>query len=139
LVASVADTGYADVGAPGSYYKLSAVDVNGNESAFALLAPGAVVAVGGDGGAVTFALEPVLPNPGRAGAMRVAFALPTTAPAMLEWFDVRGRRMASREVGSLGVGRHSIALTGARLAPGSYVVRLRQGAASATRRVTVVE
>ena len=40
LVASLADTGYADVGPSGGYYKLSAVDFNGNESAFALVGPG---------------------------------------------------------------------------------------------------
>ena len=36
LVVSKSDTGYVDTGAAGSYYKLSAVDVNGNESNLAL-------------------------------------------------------------------------------------------------------
>src|SRR5262249_40646440 len=41
LIASPPDTGYADVGPSGRYYKLSAVDVHGNESAHSLLTPSA--------------------------------------------------------------------------------------------------
>lgn len=48
-IASPSDTGYADVGQAGSYYKLSAVDVNGNESGYALLTPAGTTSVpGGD-------------------------------------------------------------------------------------------
>lgn len=39
LIANTSETGYVDVGPAGSYYKLSAVDVNGNESGYTLLSP----------------------------------------------------------------------------------------------------
>src|SRR5262249_13024824 len=45
LIATQISTSYADVGLPGSYYKLSAVDVNGNESGFALVTPDQTTAV----------------------------------------------------------------------------------------------
>ena len=66
----------------------------------------------------------------------VQFALPTAALARLELLDVSGRRVAEREVGSLGAGRHALDLVGGRsLAPGLYLVRLTQGANTRTARV----
>lgn len=50
-----------------------------------------------------------------------------------------GRRIAAREVGSLGAGSHAVALRGARaLAPGIYLLRLSQGARSLTVRGAVL-
>ena len=138
LIATPSDTGYVDVGPAGSYYKLSAVDVNGNESAFAALGPDETVDVG-EGGPLAFALQGLHPNPSRGDRLRVRFVLPSGAPARLEVLDVRGRRVASRDVGSLGAGHHSVDLAnGRRLSPGVYLVRLRQGENVGTTRVVVV-
>ena len=88
---------------------------------------GGAVDVPGDA-PLAFALEPVWPNPARAGALTVRFSLPSTAAARLELLDVAGRRIAAREVGSLGPGRHALDLVeGRSLAPGLYLVCLRQG------------
>ena len=58
----------------------------------------------------------------------MAFALPEARAATLELFDVAGRRVWSRDVGSLGAGEHVVPLRdGPRSAPGLYLVRLRQG------------
>jgi hypothetical protein len=85
---------------------------------------------------LTFALDPVRPNPSRGGALTVRFSLPTAAPARLELLDVAGRRIASHEV---GVGQHTLDLgTGQHLAPGLYLVRLTQGANTRTTRVAVI-
>jgi Bacterial Ig-like domain (group 3)/FG-GAP-like repeat/FG-GAP repeat len=139
LIATRSDTGYADVGPKGSYYKLSAVDLNGNESLFATLGPGNTLAVG-DGGPVAFALEPMRPNPTRGRNLTIEFALVSDAPARIEMLDVSGRRVISREVGPLGPGRHAIALESDRaLPPGLYLVRLTCGPNSRVARVTVVE
>jgi hypothetical protein len=68
------------------------------------------------------------PNPAM-GRLKVSFTLATSAPARLELIDLAGRRVLSREVGSLGAGRHVVPIaTGAGVAPGIYVVRLTQGA-----------
>jgi len=138
LIATRADTGYADVGPGGSYYKLSAVDVNGNESGYATLSPSQIAGVG-DPGPVTFALEPI-PNPSWGGRLTVTFSLPSSGRARLELLDVSGRRVADREVGSLGAGRHVVDLAERRqLPPGLYLVRLTQGADARARRVVLLE
>jgi hypothetical protein len=77
--------------------------------------------------ALEFALRGVRPNPSPRGRLSVEFVLPSAAPAQLELFDVGGRRLARREVGSLGAGRHAVDLSqGLRLRAGRYVVRLSQ-------------
>jgi hypothetical protein len=68
------------------------------------------------------------PNPS-VGALRVAFSLPSAAPATIEVVNVAGRRIARRDVGALGAGEHVIELAGDdRPAPGVYWIRLAQGA-----------
>jgi hypothetical protein len=136
LVAAQPDTGYADAAPPGSYYKLSAVDVHGNESGYSLLSPTATTDVGSL--PTAFALER-LPNPVRGGRLTVTFSLPSDARASLELIDVRGRVVARREVGALGEGSHSVALEGSSRSAGIYFVRLKQGSRSASERVVVLE
>ncbi len=138
LIATRSDTGYTDVGPSGGYYKLSAVDVNGNESGYSLLTPSGTTTVD-DGGPIAFALEGVRPNPLRGQGLVVHFALPADAPARLELLDVGGRRVAARDVGVLGAGRHAVDLApGQALPAGVYLVRLVQGRQSRTSRVEVL-
>ena len=87
-----------------------------------------------------FALEPVRPNPSRGSALTVHFTLPLGTPASLELLDLAGRRIAAREVGSLGAGPHALGLDeGARLAPGLYLLRLTQGASARVTRVALLK
>jgi hypothetical protein len=93
-----------------------------------------------DEGPLSFTLEGVRPNPARGNGLTVVFALPTGASARLELLDVSGRRELSREVGSLGAGRHTVNLAeGRKVAPGLYWVRLTQGANRRAARVAVIE
>ncbi|OGF14586.1 MAG: hypothetical protein A2W00_07300, partial [Candidatus Eisenbacteria bacterium RBG_16_71_46] len=140
FVLATPDTGYLDPGPDGRYYKLTAVDRNDNESPFATFTPNQTVDVEGPGaGSLAFGLEPLRPNPMRGDAMVVHFTLPQAAPARIELLDVAGRRMAAREVGSLGVGRHSVNLAeGRHLAPGIYMVLITQGAERHVRRAVVL-
>ena len=86
------------------------------------------------------ALEGILPNPAVGGRFSVAFALPTNESARLEVMDITGRRVATREVGSLGPGRHQLSLGGGEhLPPGVYLVHLVQAQTSRTARVVVIE
>ena len=139
LVATPPDTGYADVGAAGRFYKLSAVDVHGNESGFAALAPDQTVDVAGDG-TVAFALDGARPNPSTGARLSVSFALPSSnSAATLELIDLAGRRVRSVDVGALGSGRHVVdVLASGRLAPGLYFLRLRQGGHERVERVTLL-
>jgi hypothetical protein len=90
-------------------------------------------------GTVALALDR-LPNPSYRGRLNVAFSLPSGERAMLEVMDVSGRRVAAREVGSLGAGRHTIDLGAEhRLPTGVYFVRLVQGSRVATARMVMIE
>ena len=139
LIAATTDTGRVDPGAAGSYYKLSAVDVNGNESGYATLGPSTIVGVT-DGPALAFALERIRPNPVAAARLALDFVLRDAAPARLELIDVTGRRVVDRAVGELGPGPHRVVLSETRgIAPGVYMVRLTQGANTRTQRVVIMQ
>jgi len=89
---------------------------------------------------LTLAIAPVAANPARGRALVVDVALPSADPARLEVLDVMGRRVATRELGSLGTGRHSVDLgAGQRFAPGVYLLRLTQGNDARVARVTVID
>jgi hypothetical protein len=78
------------------------------------------------------------PNPAR-GHVSVAFALATSESAVLEVFDLAGRSVARRDVGSMGPGSHVLALGPAfRPAPGVYNIRLTQGSRSLRARSVVL-
>jgi hypothetical protein len=87
---------------------------------------------------LAFALHGARPNPSP-GLVSVAFVLPDAASAHLELLDVTGRRVAGRDVGTLGAGSHVVDLTEGRpLAAGVYLVRLSRAGQSLTTRVTVI-
>ena len=138
LIATRSDTGYVDPGTAGSFYKLSAIDVNGNESGFAVLTPGGTADV--QDASLSFALARLAPNPSRGDRLVVRFTLPVAQPARLELLDIGGRLVSRRDVGPLGVGRHAVDLaTGQRLAPGIYHVRLTQGSRVQSARAVVLD
>ena len=88
--------------------------------------------------APVFALRGMQPNPGSHGNF-IHFALPDETPAALELFDLAGRRLWSRDVGSLGAGEHAVRLSdGAWLPPGVYLTRLVQGRQVATVRIAII-
>ncbi len=127
---------------PGSvYYKLTALDHAGNESAPA--ASGAVTGVGeGPVAAAMFALEAAAPNPFSA-ATRIGFDLPREATVRLQVFDVGGRLVRTLVQGSTPAGRHEVTWNGAddagrRASPGVYLYRLRAGTFEATRRTVLL-
>lgn len=88
---------------------------------------------GVEGGAAAFALQPKNPV---TDAFTVRFSLMSSAGATLEAFDVRGRRMLSREVGSRGPGWHMAELGD--LPAGLYLLRLSQAGRSLVSRVAVI-
>ena len=86
-----------------------------------------------------FALEAPQPNPAHAGAeLSVVFHLTDSRPATLLLHDVAGRRMAMREVGALGAGKHTVFLATGRLRAGVYLVRLARAGESRENRVVLI-
>jgi hypothetical protein len=70
----------------------------------------------------------------------VHFALPDAQAAEIALYDVAGRRVAHRTVGSLGPGSHAVNLAAnRRLASGVYVVRFSRGTLVRTARVVSLD
>ncbi len=85
-----------------------------------------------------FHLHGAQPNP-VVGDLVVGFSLVSGEPARLELYDLAGRRVLAREVGTPGPGTHRFLLArGARLPAGLYTLVLSQGAARATARAVVL-
>ncbi len=85
------------------------------------------------------ALRGAYPNPMRRD-LTVALSLPGGGPASLELLDLAGRRVAMREVGSLGAGGHRVTLTTDRaLRPGVYLVRLTHAGQTRSLKVAVLD
>jgi hypothetical protein len=84
------------------------------------------------------ALAGFRPNPAVRN-LNVAFTLPTNEPASLELIDVSGRRVAARDVGSLGPGSHVVSLgRGTDLPAGVYMLRLRQATRTIVTKAAIV-
>ncbi len=107
LLATQSDTGYVDIGPAGSYYKLSAVDVDGNESAYSLLTPSGTTDVGGAGASRTVFLAPPSPNPAR-GNITLRFGMPHEGAVSLRIYDVHGREVGDLAEGQFAAGEHTI-------------------------------
>lgn len=133
-IAATSAPAHADAGPAGRYYKLAAVDVNGNMSAFVLITPEATVGVGA-GGVTALAIAPAGAHPVRDGRLRLSVALPSGSPARIELLDPAGRRVASRSLAAPG--RHMIEFTDAAPAPGVYLARIVQGDDARTTRIIV--
>jgi hypothetical protein len=116
---------FEDRGVPGGRYAYRAGRTNGAgmewSPEFWVTIPAARLAFAGGPAAV------------RRGALDVEFTAPSGTPVMLEAFDVRGRRVASRRVDEVTPGRNVVRLSAPNNSPsGVYFLRLTQ----ADRRVT---
>ena len=88
---------------------------------------------------LTFSLEGAPINPSSGVGMKVVFSQPAAAKAQLELLDIAGRRLAVREVGSLGAGRHTVDMAeGRKMTSGVYWVRLIHGQDKNVVKVVVI-
>ena len=93
----------------------------------------------GPGPPVAFGLAQASSNPGGGEALVFALSLPDGAPAELSLLDAQGREIATSRASMPGGGRITVTVgPGKALAPGIYIVRLRQGARLAWRKVAIV-
>ena len=89
-----------------------------------------------------FALDASYPNP-FAEQTTISYRLDARGPATLEVFDLLGRRVRVLAEGDHSAGQHSVEwdardAAGQTVSNGLYLVRLRAGDASATRRASVL-
>ena len=143
LVVAEADTGFVVAEGPEVFYKLSAVDIHGNESVYALLGPATILAVGTGAAPRELSLAPPHPNPAGVQA-GIAFTLPAAASVSVAVYDMAGRRLRALTSGPLAAGAYDLPFDlrddrGARIASGLYFVRLTAGARTLVRRLAIVE
>ena len=137
LIATTSDPAYVDgSGSQLFAYKLTGVDIHGNESDPALIEPSAQLGI--DPASFRLSLDRARFDAG-ARRLLVDLTLPGAAPATLELLDLGGRRIESRRIEALGAGHHQIELgTGSELRPGMYFVRLIQAGRSLTAKTVVL-
>jgi len=141
-IASQSDTGYVDVGPAGSYYKLSAVDVNGNESAYSLVTPAGTLDAGGTTLPTMVFLAAPSPNPSARGTL-LRFGLPRDAVVSLGIYDVRGRLVRELVSGPQSAGEQQLTWdlrgpSGAAVSDGIYFVQLGVNGIKYSRRIAVI-
>lgn len=127
LVAAPTGTAYNDPAGTLYWYKLSAVDLHGNESGFTTLLPGGT-ADADDVRVARLALGPPSPNPARA-ATRLHFTLTREGAVSLSVYDTAGRRIRVLVEGVLGAGEHALTWNlrddaGREVGAGLYFARL---------------
>jgi hypothetical protein len=143
LIATKSDPDYVDPGPAGSYYKLSALDIHGNESGFALLTPTSTSGVGAGPIPRVLALAEPRPNPAQDGAL-LSFALPSAGSMTLAVYDIGGRRVRTISAGRLEAREYALPFDlrddeGQRVPSGLYFVRLDAGGQTLVRRLAIVE
>jgi hypothetical protein len=104
LIATTTDVAYADAGPFGSYYKLTAVDWNGNESTYALLTP--TQTIDARRSCDRLRARRRAPLTGERWAECSFTSRSDGGAGDARAIDVTGRRLMTRNVGSLGAGRH---------------------------------
>jgi hypothetical protein len=138
-VTSTTGTHFDDAPPPGGFYKLSALDIHGNESAYTTFAF-ATAGVPGLSAPAEFALAMPAPNPART-ATALRFALPRASQVSLAVYDAGGREVRRLADGMCAAGEHAIGWDlrdseGIAVASGVYWIRLRADGRELSRTVT---
>jgi hypothetical protein len=140
-IASPTDTAFIDASCQTYYYRLTAVDIHGNESASTLLLPAGATAVDGTlPRELAFAAPE--PNPAR-DATTLEYALPQDATVRLAIYDLGGRRVRMLASGAEAAGNHVTSWdlrddAGRAVRAGLYFIRFEAEGKSFTRRVMAV-
>jgi hypothetical protein len=82
------------------------------------------------------AVRGIRPQPGGRRVF-LAFSVPKSAPVRLEFIDVAGRRVLSRDLGTLEAGNQLVPLADLDLASGVYVARIVQDGKSASAKAVL--
>ncbi len=142
FVAQLPDTGAADAAGAPYVYKLTAVDVHGNESPVATLIPSGTLSVGDGATRAALSFAAPSPNPAR-GSATLRYSLSARGHVKLALFDAAGRRVATVADGVMEAGEHSATLAlrddaGRELPAGLYLARLEAEGRVLTRRIAAV-
>jgi hypothetical protein len=141
-VASPVDTAFSDAAGSPYYYRLTAVDIHGNESASTLLLPTGALLDAGSGAPTALAFAPPAPNPAR-GSTVLRFALPREAVVRLAIYDLSGRRVRTLAEGAQPAGERAVSWdvrddAGRPLGAGLYFARFEAEGRAFTQRIVAV-
>lgn len=141
FVATLADTGHTDLAGAPYVYKLTAVDIHGNESPVAIVQPTGTTGVTGAPPAGTCEFVIAGENPARASAM-LRLTLGTEARARVAILDLAGRVVRVLVDGPLAAGRHDFSWDGRdaggrRVANGLYFARFESPGRDRVTRVAL--
>jgi len=141
LLATVADTGYADAAGVPYAYKLSAVDAHGNESAAAAIVPNGTLGVH-DIAPASLGFAAPSPNPA-GGELTLDWTLSRAGRVRLSAYDAAGRLVRVLDEGDMAVGAHHATFrmldaSGHALASGIYLLRLEAEGRVLTRRLAAI-
>jgi len=128
--------------ASGYYYKLSAIDVHGNESEFALFSPDNVTGDEASKAPAASYLSQNYPNPFNP-TTRIAFGLSAPGPVSLRIYDATGRLVRVLVEGARSAGTYATIWDGrdsrgVAVASGVYFCRLDAGAFTETRKMALL-
>jgi predicted lipoprotein with Yx(FWY)xxD motif len=145
LVASPCDTTLLDSGwrwSEGYYYKVSAIDIHGNESGFALLSPDGVTGTDTPKAPDASYLAQNYPNPFNP-TTRIAFGLSAPAHVSLRIYDAAGRLVRAlvneeRRAGKYEESWDGRDSNGRSVASGIYFYRLNAGPFESTKKMILV-
>lgn len=139
-IASPTASAYTDPGIPGTFYKVSAVDIHGNESGYASV----TVTTGVESGSPPLTLSFARPHPNPAQQdVALRFTLPRDGWASLRIFDASGRLVRRLVQGVQPAGASTAGWDlrdqrGQLVARGIYFVRFESGGKSFSERLAVV-
>jgi predicted lipoprotein with Yx(FWY)xxD motif len=145
LVASPCDTTLLDSGwrwSEGYYYKVSAIDIHGNESGFALLSPDGVTGTDTPKAPEAAYLRQNYPNPFNP-TTRIAFGLSAPAHVSLRIYDAAGRLVRAlvneeRRAGKYEESWDGRDSNGRSVASGIYFYKLAAGSFVETRKMALL-
>ena len=141
LRSTTTDTTFTDAYFANYWYKVTALDIHGNESDGLSVQPEATLGVPGARVTAAFLAEP-WPNPST-GRSTLRFGLAHDSAAHLAVYDQQGRRVRTLDGGALSAGEHVISWDGRDeaghdAAPGLYFVRASLEGQDFTRRLVRV-
>jgi hypothetical protein len=125
-----------------SFYRLCAVDVHGNQSAYVFLQPGGAAGMPGGALPCELALSAPAPNPLH-GSSTMRLALPREAHVTLSVFDQQGRHVRTLVAGPQPAGEQRVNWDGRDhggrgVASGIYFVRCEVEGRTLTRRIAAI-
>ena len=140
LVSAQPDTGYLDSPGAPYIYKLTAIDIHGNESLVAVVVPDGALSVD-DGLPRELGLALASPNPSSSGAV-LRFAVPAASDVRISIYDAAGREVRVVAEGGFPAGVYSRTWSGddaggGRAASGIYFARLHVGGRDLVRRIAL--